>query len=297
MQDLFDAVAPARPCTPPLKWHGGKHYVAPQVLALMPPHLSYVEPYFGSGQVLFRRDPGDRRLWWTGRDSDGRVPRGVSEMVNDLDGNLMNFYRVLKTPPLKEQLLERLNLTLVSQEEFASANELLAGTDGRPVERAAALFVQVRQSRQALRKDFATPSTGRLRGGRQEAVNSWWSAVDGLEDAHRRIRDVMVLRRPALDVIRQFDLPETLFYLDPPYVPETRTARSAYGRFEMSEADHRDLLDVLGGVKGKVILSGYQSALYDGALSSWTRHTFDLPNNAAGGKRKGRETEVLWCNF
>jgi DNA adenine methylase len=263
----------------------------------MPPHLTYVEPYFGSGQVLFRRDPGDRSLWWTGRDSDGRIPRGVSEVVNDLDGTLMNFYRVLKDPRLFEQLRRRLELTLVSEEEFALANNLLAGKEGDLVERAAALLVQVRQSRQALRKDFTTPSIKRLRGGRQEAVNSWWGAVDGLEDAHRRLKNVMVLCRPALDVLRQFDLPETLFYLDPPYLHDTRTARSAYGRFEMTEARHRELLDLLRSVKGKVILSGYPSALYDTALSSWNRHTLDLPNNASGGKKKDREIEVLWCNF
>ena len=69
--------------TPPLKWHGGKHYVAPRVIELMPPHLHYVEPYFGGGQVLFARDVADRRLWWTGLTSDGRKPDGVSEVIND----------------------------------------------------------------------------------------------------------------------------------------------------------------------------------------------------------------------
>jgi DNA adenine methylase len=107
----------------------------------------------------------------------------------------------------------------------------------------------------------------------------------------------MVLCRPAVEVIRQEDTPATLFYLDPPYLHETRTARKAYARFEMTEADHRDLLDVLRRCRGKVMLSGYPSALYDTALSGWTRHAFDLPNNAAGGATKGRETEVLWCNF
>jgi DNA adenine methylase len=280
---------------PPLKWHGGKHYLARRIVALMPRHLNYVEPFFGGGQALFARDPSDRRLWWTERTSDGRVP-DVSEVVNDLDGDLMKFYRVLEDPALFGQLRHRLELTLVSEAEFAAACDLLAGADGDPVERAAALFVQVRQSRQALRKDFATPTTSRLRGGRQEAVNSWWGAVDGLEDAHCRLRDVLVQCRSALDVIRQFDRPETLFYLDPHYPPDTRSARTAYGDFEMTEAEHRALLDVLLRCRGKVMLSGYPSALYDTALAGWTRHTIDLPNNAAGGKAKDRETEVLWCN-
>jgi DNA adenine methylase len=137
----------------------------------------------------------------------------------------------------------------------------------------------------------------RLRGGRNDGVNGWWTAVNGLGAVHRRLQDVRVLCRPALDVIRSEDTPATFFYLDPPYLHETRTAKKVYGDFEMTGADHRELLDVLRTCRGKVILSGYPSRLYDEALADWTRHTFDLPNNAAGGKAKGRETEVLWCNF
>jgi DNA adenine methylase len=82
--------------SPPLKYHGGKHYVTKTVLRLMPPHLYYVEPYFGSGQVLFARDPEDRRLWWPGLTSDGRKADGVAEVANDRNSELMNFYAVLK---------------------------------------------------------------------------------------------------------------------------------------------------------------------------------------------------------
>jgi DNA adenine methylase len=100
--------------TPPLKWHGGKHYLARWIIGLMPPHLHYVEPYFGGGQVLFARDPADRRLWWDGPTSDHRRADGVSEIVNDLHGDLMNFYRVLKDPGLFGLLKHRLELTLHS---------------------------------------------------------------------------------------------------------------------------------------------------------------------------------------
>jgi DNA adenine methylase len=280
-----------------LKWHGGKHYLARRVLEVMPRHLHYVEPYFGGGQVLFARDRADRRLWWPDRTSDGRKVDGVSELVNDLDGDLMNFYAVLKDPKAFARLRHLLKLTLFSEAEWQRACALLASGEGSPVERAAALFVSVRQSRQALRKDFATPVRTRLRGGRQEHVNAWWGAIAGLKAVHRRLKDVMVLCRPALQVIRQEDAPSTLQYLDPPYYHPTRTARKAYGRFEMTEADHRELLDVIRQCRGKVILSGYPSTLYDTALADWNRPTFDVPNHAAGGKTKGRETEVLWCNF
>ena len=106
----------------------------------------------------------------------------------------------------------------------------------------------------------------------------------------------MVRNGPALDVIVSEDKPSTFFYLDPPYLHDTRASKDVY-EFEMTEADHRELLRVLKACKGKVMLSGYPSGLYDRELAGWNRHTFDLPNNAAGGREKGRETEVLWCNF
>jgi DNA adenine methylase len=283
--------------TPPLKWHGGKHYMAQRVLDRMPQHLHYVEPYFGGGQVLFARDPMDPKYFWPGKTSDGRPARGVSEVANDLHRHLMNFYAVLRDPDGFARLKHRLDLTLFSESEWEAARDLLAGANGVPVERAAALFILCRQSLSGRMDAHAPTVRTRLRGGRNDGVNGWWTAVDGLEAVHRRLQNVRVLCRPALDVVRSEDTPATLFYLDPPYLHETRTARQAYGRFEMTEADHRELLDTVRGCKGKVILSGYPSEMYDRALASWNRHTVNLPNNAAGGKTKGRELECLWCNF
>jgi DNA adenine methylase len=172
----------------------------------------------------------------------------------------------------------------------------LAEPDGDPVVRAADLFTFCRQSMSARMAEFAPTERTRLRGGRNGNVNAWCNAIDGLQAVHERLRSVRVLCRPALEVIQQEDEPATLFYLDPPYLHETRTATDVYAH-EMSEAEHRQLLDALLACRGKVMLSGYPSALYDGALAGWARHPFDLPNNAAGGRQKARETEVLWCNF
>jgi DNA adenine methylase len=282
---------------PPLKWHGGKHYVASKVLEAMPRHLHYVEPYFGGGQVLFRRDRADPRLWWDGPTSDGRKAKGVSEVVNDLDGDLMNFYGVLKDAGLLGQLKDWLDKTLFSEDEWRKAGEVLAGPPGDPVVRAGSLFVRVRQSMSGRRDTFCPTTRTRLRGGRNGDVYAWQNAIDGLPAVHERLRDVRVLNRPALDVIRQEDQPATLFYLDPPYVHETRTSTEVYGRFEMTLGDHRELLETVRGCRGKVILSGYDNGLYNTVLSDWTRYTQGLPNNAAGGASKRRMTEVLWCNF
>jgi DNA adenine methylase len=281
---------------PPLKWHGGKHYLAKHILGLMPRHLHYVEAFFGGGQVLFARDPADLRLWWQGPCSDGRKPDGVSELVNDIDGDLMNLYAVLKDQQLFEELRRRLELTLFAQPEWEAARDLLAQPGDCSVERAAALFTFCRQSLAGRMKGFATPVRTRLRGGRNDGVNAWWNAIDGLEAVQRRLRNVMILNKDAVAVIRSEDGPATLFYCDPPYLHETRTAQNVY-KHEMSEAQHVELLEALLKCRGKVILSGYANRLYDGMLHNWKRHTFDLPNNAARGKQKERETEVLWCNF
>jgi DNA adenine methylase len=123
-------------------------------------------------------------------------------------------------------------------------------------------------------------------------VSEWLGAVEGLADVHARLRRVAIENRSALEVIRREDTPGTLFYLDPPYLHETRANADAYA-FEMTEADHRDLLKVIQTCKGKVMLSAIRPPLRR-ALIGWARHTFDLPNNAAGGQAKERATEVVW---
>jgi site-specific DNA-adenine methylase len=177
---------------PPLKWHGGKHYLATRIVERMPPHLHYVEPFAGGLAVLLAKDP-----------------EGVSEVVNDLHGDLTNFFRVVQ-----------------EEETFARFRGVLEAVPFSEVE---------------------WQDAGTHLAGRPEA--------------------------------------------------ETSTARDVYGPLEMSTADHREFLDTIRAAQGKVLVSGYPSELYDTALSAWSRHSFDLPNQAAGGKSKRRMTEVVWCNF
>jgi DNA adenine methylase len=276
--------------TPPLKWHGGKHYLARRIVGLMPPHLHYVEPFAGGLAVLLARDPDDRRLWLSATSDQ----RGVSEVANDLHGRLTNFWRVLQGEDTFARFRRAVAAVPLSRPEWGEAHRHTAGPD--PVADAVAFFVDCRQSRSGLMTGFTPLTRGRTRRGMNGNVSEWLSAVDGLPEVHARLRRVAVENLPALELIPREDSPATLFYCDPPYLHETRSATGAYAH-EMSEADHRALLDVLRRCQGKVMLSGYPSRLYDEALASWSRHTFDLPNNAAGGRRKGRETEVLWCNF
>jgi DNA adenine methylase len=276
--------------TPPLKWHGGKHYLARRIVALMPRHLHYVEPFAGGLAVLLARDPSDPRFW-AGETSS---TRGASEVANDLNGRLTNFWRVLQGEETFARFRRIVEAVPLSRPAWEEAHVHEYGHD--PVSDAVAFFIDARQSRSGLMKGFTPLTRNRTRRGMNGNASEWLTAVDGLAAVHARLRRVVVENVPAVELIRKHDGPGTLFYCDPPYLHETRTARRAYA-FEMTEADHRELLDVLLRCRGRVMLSGYPSRLYDQALARWSRRTFELPNNAAGGERKGRETEVLWMNF
>lgn len=264
--------------SPPLKWHGGKHYLAKRITGLMPPHVHYVEPFAGGLAVLLAKDP-----------------EGVSEVANDLDGDLTNFWRVLQHPSLFPQFQRACEATPFSEAEFRRAEEGL-GVYTCEVGRAWAFFVHCRMSLAGRRESFAPLSKTRVRRGMNEQASAWLSAVDGLAEVHARMRRVVIRCSDALDVIRQEDTPGTLFYLDPPYLHKTRVATDAY-RHELSDEGHARLLALLPTLKARVMLSGYDSPLYADRLAGWTRHAFDLPNHAAGGGAKRRMTEVVWCNF
>lgn len=264
--------------TPPLKWHGGKQYLASKIIALMPPHLHYVEPYFGGGAVLLAKDP-----------------EGVSEVANDLNRELANFWNVLRCPTEYEMLRRLLEATPFSEAIWDACEQQGAGT---PVDRAYRFFVRCRQSLAGRMDTFAPLSRTRTRRGMNEQASAWINAVDGLPAVHARLRRVVVLNRKAVDVIRQQDGEQTLFYLDPPYLHETRASTGEY-QHEMTNDDHAELLSLLAGIKGRFILSGYDSTMYREyeAKHGWHRRTFDLPNNSAGGETKRRMTEVVWMNY
>lgn len=265
--------------TPPLKWHGGKYYLASKIVAMMPPHQQYVEPFFGGGSVLLAKDP-----------------HNVGEVVNDLNGHLTNFWRVLQDEALFSQFSRIIQTIPFSETEWRDAHARLEKTED-PLQRAVAFYIECRQSHSGRRVGFAAMTKSRLRQGMNEQAAAWMSAVDGLPAVHARLRRVAILNRDALKVIRQFDTPNTLFYLDPPYLHSTRSTTYEYGDQEMGVDQHSALLELLLTLQGKVMLSGYPSPLYDEKLANWHAVDFDLPNNSAAGDSKERRTERVWCNF
>lgn len=277
--------------TPPIKYHGGKHYLAKRIVALMPPHIHYVEPYFGGGAVLLYKDP-----------------YGVSEVVNDIHSELMTFWRVLQHEHLFAKMKRVLDVVPFSFEEFDSAQfvenvrALIARDSDAPLEPAVLtainFFIRARQSRQGKMNDFATLSRNRTRRGMNEQVSSWLTAIEGLPEVHARMKRVVMLKGDAIRVIEQQDGPRTLFYCDPPYLHETRVTTEDYS-FEMTADDHRKLLYTLAQIKGAFILSGYPSSMYAVAQRThgWHRETILIDNKASSSKVKAIKTECLWMNF
>jgi DNA adenine methylase len=268
----------------PLKVHGGKNAfngkLARWIISLMPPHTHYVEPYAGGLAVLLHKNP-----------------EGTSEVVSDLNRDLMTFWRVLQNKDTFEDFRRIVEAVPFSEIEWDEATAALDRPDGDRVQRAVWFFVHCRQSLAGRMEEFASISKNRTRRGRNEQASAWQTAVAGLPLVHARLMRVAILDGPALDVIHSQGGPETTQYLDSPYLPETRGAPGVYGKYEMSEADHIELLSVLRSCKSKILLSGYPSELYDRNLPGWTRKTFPIPNNSAHGKRKELKTECVWCNF
>lgn len=286
--------------TSPLKWHGGKYYLARRLIELAPPraknpnnpaaddkgYVHFGEVYFGGGQFLFCSDPN-----------------GVSEFANDIDPQLMNFWSVLQCPKHRDMFVDRLRLTPVSADLFAMAKsrldrEVEVTIDNPDVELAVMFFIKYRQSRQALGESFVTLSSSRTRRGRNEQVSSWMGAVDDLEGAIERLARVVLFNEDALTVIRREDSPRTFFYLDPTYLKQTRVSKKAY-RYEMSDEEHVALLDTLSGIEGYFMLSGYRSQLYDNAAErfGWRRVDIDISLSSSSKKEKEIRTECVWMNY
>jgi DNA adenine methylase len=259
---------------PPVKWHGGKHYLAKRIIAQFPPHHTYVEPFGGAASVLINKE------------------LSPVEIYNDHDERITRLFRVIRDNG--EELCRRLALTPYSEAEFDDAKAPVEDE----IELARRDFVRWRQSIGG-REDAFSYTLHRVRRGMADVVSGYLSAIEEeLPRIIQRLRTVQIICRPALDVIIRYDSPDTLFYCDPPYLPETRAvgSRNVYG-VEMTEADHHDLAATLRQCQGKVVLSGYASPLYDEFYADWHLIQFDIANHSASGSIKQRKTECLWLNW
>lgn len=269
-----------RPASRPvLRWHGGKWLLAPWIIDHLPDHRIYVEPFGGAASVLIRK------------------PRAYAEIYNDLDADVVNLFRVLRSAEA-DGLVQALRLTPFARDEFLESYE---PTDD-PVERARRLIVRSFMGFGSNGHNVRRKTGFRANSNRSGTTpaHDWSNYPDALAALISRLRGVCVENRDACEVMTAHDGPETLHYVDPPYLPETRSIKNKYdlkyagGMYahEMDAADHERLLSHLRTLAGMVVLSGYPSPLYDGALADWTR-----VERAALADGALARTEVLWLNL
>lgn len=265
------------PTRPVLRWHGGKWLLAPWIIENLPAHRVYVEPYGGAASVLIRK------------------PRSYAEIYNDLDGDVVNLFRILRDPLDAPRLVEAMRLTPFARDEFDLAYEHCS--DG--LEQARRLIVRSFMGFGSDAHNVDRKSGFRIdsmRSGRPPSAD-WQNYPDALQKIVTRLQGVGVENRDACRVMLDHDSADTLHYVDPPYVHATRSTKVKGGeryhsyRHEMDDAAHARLLEVLRGLKGKVVLSGYPSPLYEAGLGGWRR--VERPALADGARLR---TEVLWLN-
>ena len=255
--------------SPILRYHGGKWRIAPWVISHFPPHKVYVEPFGGSAAVLIQKE------------------RAITEIYNDLDAELFNLFKVMRDEAQAMELYHLLKWTPHSRLEYDAAFEV----SDDPVEQARRSLVKVwfGMHTKGL-KEKSGFDTRVNRDGYCGRVNSFVKVPDLLELYKERLTGVILECVDALKLLDRHDSINTLTYLDPPYVSDTRSGKLY--RYEMTDDDHRALAKKSRKSKGMIIISGYPSDLYDQELySDWVR--VDRKAHTDGGHER---TEALWIN-
>ena len=253
-----------------LNYPGSKKRIASWIIKHMPPHHSYMEPYFGCGAVLFAKEPSP------------------IETVNDLDGEVVNFFRVIRDPESREKLQEWIAYTPYARQVY---DEAVQDGHGDSLERAACFAVKSMQSH-GFRMTGECGWKKDVYGRENAYAVRYWNELPGsIAEMAARLKQVQIENRPALELIEAYDYENVLMYLDPPYVLSTRRGRKQY-KHEMTDQDHIDLLEEVTSSKAKVMISGYDCEVYDFFLGSWKKLQI-----AARTQDNRRRTETLWMNY
>lgn len=248
-----------------LKYPGAKNRLAPWICEYIPMHDVYLEPYAGSLAVLFNKE------------------RSHIETVNDLDGEVVNFFRVLRDR--HSELKHQIALTPFSRMEYEAAY--------RPTEN------EIEMARRFAIKCWMGFGCGNLyrngfKSGQQShspnPAKAWGELPETLQLAAERLKGVQIENLPAVELIKRYDTEDVFMYIDPPYLHGTR--KNYLYRHEMKNEEHEELLVILSKHPGRILLSGYDNELYNDMLPEWKKvqkHT-----QAEGGQKR---TETLWMNY
>ncbi|MBE6035617.1 MAG: DNA adenine methylase [Clostridiales bacterium] len=253
-----------------IKYPGSKWSIAKWIISFFPEHHSYLEPFFGSGAVLFNK------------------PRSHIETINDLDGNVVNLFECIRTDP--ERLARSIYMTPFARQVY---EEAFLEIPKDPFEKALNFFIR-------LNMGYGFRTAGGRVGwkndiqGREKSYASadWCKLPDKLMQYAERLRGVQIENRTAIELIQRFNYEKVLIYCDPPYMFSTRSSKQKQYAFEMPEEDHYVLLNLLLMHRGPVIISGYDSELYNEMLAKWNR--YETTTYSQSGQRK---REVIWMNY
>lgn len=259
----------AAPTRPIMRWHGGKWRLAKWIIAQFPAHHCYCEAFGGAASVLVQKQPSK------------------FEVYNDRYGRVVNVFRVLRDPEASGRLKDLLRWTAYAEDEYRLAREI----SDDPVEDARRMLTLGHQAH------GSTGACGGKRSGWRRGIrphgpssaDEWKRICEHVESWALRLRGVYIENAGALEVMRRWDGADTLHYVDPPYLAETRTFGARAYAHEMDNDDHRALASGLQDLRGSVIVSGYPSQLYEELFADWQRierqHLADKAN---------QRTEVLW---
>ena len=261
----------------PISWYGGKYYMAKDIIELFPKHHMYVEGFGGACHVLFRKE------------------RSNMEVYNDLHSGLYLFFKFIRDN--NEEFIRKLTLTPYSREEFENSKDWMFEEDD--IEKARKFYVRTMQS--VASNGGWCYAKSKSRRGMCQSVSRWLGNIEeNLSGAIERLKEVQIENLDILDLIKKYDKEDTLFYLDPPYVPETRKQKKSYD-CEMTREQHIELINTLINVKGKVILSGYDNDIYNKLLDNGWKKVILGEFSKRGQKTNNGELtkgkEFVWINY
>ncbi len=270
---------------PICRWHGGKFYLQKWVVSHFPENYneidSYIEPFAGAASVYLNKQ---KQSW---------------EMINDLDYGTYCMWRTVQTQCANFidvlSKIECSNLKTSDAFEYMFS-EAKANKDSVKGEFATAVnqFTLRRLSRGGMMKDFSWST--RTRGGQPETINAWENGIKNLAKIEKRLKNTVIMNQNALELLKTYNRPNILWYLDSPYLSQTRVSTKIYD-CELSDNDHIKMAELVNANQGKFIISGYPSPLYDELYKGWRVVTKDIKNHSSQVKVKPIKTECLWLNY
>jgi len=262
-----------RPISAPVTWFGSKSRLVKQITKYFHAHQTFVDVFGGSGAILL-----------------GKRPSKV-EVYNDLNRKMVSLFRVLASPRKSKELVHLLELTPYSREEFGRCRGEINSVENE-IELARQMIVVQRQSHGGQGNQWSYCVDGHA-AGHSASVRKFHAGIERLPEITKRIRKTQIEYLPWQEVIRRYDRAQTLFYLDPPYVPSTRT--NGKYEHEMSLAEHTAMVDALLTLAGNEVLSGYAHDVYlPLEAAGWERVEIEVV--AHSSTTRASRTECLWVS-